>query len=81
MKLHTILPRDDEGTRLFALYEASSAKEIATTYQMLYPRHILSHEKYMELVGDLRAIRTECNQDRLAIGTHHKKLLELQELH
>ena len=71
--LHTKPPRDDEGERLFALYEASSAKEIAATCQLLYPRRILPHETYMQLVGDLRAIRTKCNDNRLAIAAHHRK--------
>jgi hypothetical protein len=81
VRLRTTLPRDDEGDRLFALYEASSAKEIAATYQLLYPRHILPHKAYMQLVGDLRSLRTECNQDRIAIGAYHKKVLELSKLH
>jgi hypothetical protein len=31
----------------------------------------------MELLGDFRAIRTECNEDMLAITAHHKKTREL----
>jgi hypothetical protein len=31
----------------------------------------------MRLVGDLSAIRRECNVDRLAVEAHHKKMLEL----
>ena len=70
------LPLDDEGCRLFALYEASS-KEVAATYQLLYPSHRLPHPEYMKLVGDLRATRTECNDKRLAIEAHRSKMLEL----
>jgi hypothetical protein len=77
----TTLPRDDEGDRLFALYEVSSAKEIAATCQLLYPSRSLPHETYMKLVGDLRAIRTECNVNRLAVGAHHEKMLELLTVH
>ena len=68
------LPLDDEGCRLFALYEASSAKEVAAAYQLLYPSHRLPHPEYMKLVGDLRATRTECNDKRLAIEAHRTKM-------
>ena len=71
------LPLDDEGCRLFGLYEASSAKEVAATYQLLYPSHCLLHLEYMHLVGALRAIRKECNDKRLAIEAHRSKMLEL----
>jgi LmbE family N-acetylglucosaminyl deacetylase len=73
---NTKLPRDDEGYRLFALYEASSAKEIAATYQLLYPGRSLPHETYMEMVSDLRAIRAECNDNMLAVGKHRQKMRE-----
>jgi hypothetical protein len=71
------LPLDDEGCRLFALYEASSAKEVAATYQLLCPSHRLPHPEYMTLLGDLRATRTECNDKRLAIEAHRTKMREL----
>ena len=71
------LPLDDEGCRLLRLYEASSAKEVTATYQLLYPSHPLLHPEYMKLVGDLRATRTECNDKRLAIETHRIKMREL----
>lgn len=74
MMLPTTLPGDDEGARLFALYEASSAKKIAATYKLLYPSHRLSHDAYMTLIGDLQSIRAECNDNRLAIGTHRSQL-------
>ena len=77
MMLDATLPLDDEGCRLFALYEASSAKEVAATYQLLYPSHRLPHPEYMKLVGDLQIARTECNDKRLAIETHRIKLREL----
>jgi hypothetical protein len=73
----TKLPRDDEECRLFALYEAASAKEITATFQLLYPGRSLPHETYMELVGALRARRMECNDKRLAIRAHRKKMQEL----
>ncbi len=77
MTLHTVLPRDDEGKRLFALYKVSSATEIVATYQLLHPSRSLPHETYMKLLGDLWAIRRECNVDRLAVEAHHEKMLEL----
>jgi hypothetical protein len=74
---NTQLPRDNEECRLFALYEASSAKEITATYQLLYPGRSLPHETYMEMVDALRAIRTECNDNMLAIRAHRMKMLEV----
>jgi hypothetical protein len=65
--LETRLPRDDEGTRLFAVYEAFRVKEPATASQLLYPSRRLPHETYMELIDDLRAIRTDCNHKMFAV--------------
>jgi hypothetical protein len=73
----TTLSLDDEGYRLLALYEASSAKEVADTRQLLYPSHHLLHAEYMKLLGDLRATRSECNDKRRAIEAHRTKLREL----
>jgi hypothetical protein len=72
MTLLTRLPGDGEEYRLFAVYDASSAKEHAAASKLLYPRHRLSGPAYTKLLGDLRAIRTECNQEMLAIMAHHK---------
>jgi hypothetical protein len=67
------LPRDDEERRLFGVYEASSAKEHSAASKLLNPNHSFSRPAYMKLLGDLRAIRTECNQDMLAIAAHHRE--------
>jgi hypothetical protein len=67
---HTQHPRDEEECRLFGAYEASSAKEHAAASKLLNPHHALSHPAYIKLLGDLRAIRTECNEDMLAIAAH-----------
>ena len=64
--------RDDEERRLFVVYEASSAKEHNAATKLLSPRHDLSRADYRKLLGDLRAIRSECNEDMLAIAAHHK---------
>jgi hypothetical protein len=69
-------PRDEEECRLFGVYEASSAKEHTAASKLLNWHRSLSHPAYMKLLGDLRAIRTECNEDMLAIGAHHKKVRE-----
>jgi len=66
------LPRDEEEWRLFGAYEASSAKEHAAASKLLNPHHSLSDLAYMKLLGDLRAIRMECNADMLAIIAHYK---------
>jgi hypothetical protein len=76
MTLPKLQPRDIEGERLFALYETSSAREITATYNLLYPSHSQPHDAYMALVGDLRVIRTEANDNRLAIAAHHRRLLD-----
>lgn len=64
--------RDDEERRLFVVYEAFSAKEHNAATKLLSPRHGLSQADYRKLLGDLRAIRIECNEDMLAIAAHHK---------
>jgi hypothetical protein len=75
------LPRDEEECRLFGAYEASSAKEHAAACKLLSPHHGLSDPAYMKLLGDLWAIRMECDADMLAIVTHHKKMRELTTAH
>jgi hypothetical protein len=72
--LHTKLPRDDEECRLLAVYATYRAKEHAAASQVLHPSHSLPLRAYLELVRDLRVIRTECNEKRLAIGAHRKKM-------
>jgi hypothetical protein len=72
--LETRLPRDDEGTRLFAVYEASRVKEHAAASQLLYPSRRLPDERYMKLIADLRAIRTDCNDKMLAVRAHHDQM-------
>jgi hypothetical protein len=75
------VPQDNEECRLFALYEASSDKEIAATYRLLYPSHRLLHPEYTKLVAALRVLRMECNDEMLAILAHHKKMLGFSALH
>jgi hypothetical protein len=70
----TTHPRDEEECRLFGVYEASSAKEHTAASNLLNPHRSLSPPAYMKLLGDLHAIRTECNRDMLAIAAHHKKV-------
>jgi hypothetical protein len=70
---YTKLPGDDEEYRLLALYDASYAKERATAARLLYLSPNLPHEAYMKLVGDLQAIRKDCNEQMLAIRARHNK--------
>ena len=72
--LHTKFPRDDEECRLLAVYATCRAKEHIAAHQVLHPSQSLPLREYLELVGDLRVIRTECNKQRLAIGAHRKKM-------
>ena len=71
--LPTKLPLDDEESRLLAVYATHRAKEHAAAYQVLHPTHSLPLLAYLELVGDLRAIRTECNEKRLAVKAYREK--------
>jgi hypothetical protein len=66
--------QDEEECRLFGIYEASSAKEHIAASRLLTWHHSLSHPAYMKLLGDLGAIRTECNEEMIAIAAHHKKM-------
>ena len=73
MTLHTKLSPDDEERRLLSVYAAYRAREHAAAHQVLHPSHNLPLRAYLELVGDLRVIRTECDETRRAIGAHRKK--------
>ena len=75
--LHTLLPKHKEGERLFALYEASAAKEHTAASRLVNPHRYLSNASYIELLADLRAIRTQCNEDMLAIKAHHENKQDL----
>jgi hypothetical protein len=65
--------RDGEECRLFGLYETASAKEHIAASKLLNPLHDFSDPAYMKLLGDLRAIRMECNHNMLAIAAHHNE--------
>ena len=73
--------RYEEECRLFEVYEGASAKEHIAASKLLNWHDALSHPTYMELLHGLRAIRTECNEDMLAITAHHKKTRELLTAH
>jgi hypothetical protein len=74
-------PRDEEASRLFGIYEASSAKEHIAASKLLNWHDVVSHPAYKKLLDDLRAIRTECNADMLAIAARHKKMQEFLTVH
>jgi hypothetical protein len=76
MTRDTKLLRDDEEYRLIAVYEASRAKEHAAAAQLLYPSPNLPHEAYMKLVGDLKTIRRNSNEQMLALRAHHNEMLD-----
>jgi hypothetical protein len=67
------LPQDDETHRLLAAFEACRAEELAATDQLSKPRHSMLYPAYTRLVDALGAIRTKCNDIRLAIRTHRKE--------
>jgi hypothetical protein len=76
MKADPRLPRDDEENRLLALYEEARAKENAASSRLLYPDRKLPHTEYMQLVADLRVMRTECDQKMLAVKAYHSRRLD-----
>jgi hypothetical protein len=73
--------RDEEECRLFEVYEGASAKEHIAASKLLNWHHSLSHPAYLKLLGELRAIRTECNDNMLAITAHHEKVRGLPTIH
>jgi hypothetical protein len=72
----TTFPRDDEEYRLIAIYEASRAKEHAAAVQLLYVSPDLPYGAYMKLVSDLQNVRKDCNEQMLAVGAGHNKILD-----
>jgi hypothetical protein len=70
------LPRNHEEYRLLALYEESRAKENAASSRLLYPDRKLACPEYMQLVADLRVMRTECDQKMLAVKAYHSDRLD-----
>jgi hypothetical protein len=65
--------RYEEECRLFEVCEGASAKEHIAASKLLNWHRSLSHPAYLKLLHDLRAIRTECNEDMLAIAAHHNE--------
>ena len=67
MILETRLPKDDEGTRLFAVYEASRVKAVSYTHLLLLLAHFgkegvpetvipkMSQETLAEMIGTTRS--------------------------
>jgi hypothetical protein len=68
------LLQDDETRRLLAALEACRAKELAAADQLSKPRHSMLYPAYMRLVDALGAIRLKCNEKRLALRAHRKKM-------
>ena len=68
------LPQDDEARRLLAAFEACRAKELAAANQLSKPLHSLLYPAYMRLADALGAVRLKCNEIRLAIRAHRKKM-------
>jgi hypothetical protein len=68
------LPQDDETRRLLAAFEACRAEELAAADQLSKPRHSMLYPAYTRLVDALGAVRTKCNDIRLAIRTHRKEM-------
>jgi hypothetical protein len=70
------LSRNNEEYRLLEVYEEARAEEIAASSRLLYPNQRLSHPAYMQLVADLRVMRTECDQKMLAVKAYHNKRID-----
>jgi hypothetical protein len=67
------LPQDEETRRLLAAFEACRAEELAAANQLSKPRHSMLYPAYTRLLDALGAVRTKCNDIRLAIRAHRKK--------
>ena len=70
------LSRNEEECRLLAVYEVCRAKEHAASSRLLCPDRKLAHEEYMQLVAELRVMRTECDQKMLAVKAYHSDRLD-----
>ena len=70
------LSRNDEEFRLLAVYEECRDKEHAASSRLLYPDRKLAHEEYMQLVAELRVMRTECDQKMLAVKAYQSEMLD-----
>jgi hypothetical protein len=68
------LPQDDETRRLLAAFEACRARELAAADQLSKPRHSMLYPAYMRLADALGVVRLKCNEIRLAIRAHRKKM-------
>ena len=68
------LPQDDETRRLLAASEACRAEELAAADQLSKPRHSMLYPAYTRLVDALGAVRTKCNDIRVAIRAHRKQM-------
>jgi len=70
------LSRNEEERGLLAVYEECRAKEHDASSRLLYPNRKLTHETYMQLVAELRVMRTECDQKMLAVKAYHSERLD-----
>jgi hypothetical protein len=70
------LSRNEEELGLLAVYEACRAKEHDASSRLLYPSRKLAHDEYMQLVAELRVMRTDCDQKMLAVKAYHSERLD-----
>jgi hypothetical protein len=70
------LSRNEAERGLLAVYEECRAKEHDASSRLLYPNRKLAHEEYMQLVAELRVMRTECDQKMLAVKAYHSERLD-----
>jgi hypothetical protein len=66
--------QDDKTRRLLAAFEACRAEELAAADQLSKPRRSMLYPAYTRLVDALGAVRTKCNDIRLAIRAHRKQM-------
>jgi len=70
------LSRNEEERGLLAVYEECRAKEHDASSRLLNPNRKLAHEEYMQLLAELRVMRTECDQKMLAVKAYHSERLD-----
>jgi len=63
-------------TRPACSYEECRAKEHNASSRLLHSDRKLAHEEYMQLLAELRVMRTECDQKVLAVKAYHSERLD-----
>jgi hypothetical protein len=69
----------EEDRRLLAIFEDLRAKELAAQDLLVNPRESMLYPKYKLLQAAVTVLRLKCDQVRLAIRAHRKKIRSAEE--